>query len=81
MLSYLSLLLLAGVGLVFGNFFGAFVVPGMEALPTFKQRKDVRVEEKKAMNIRMGLTPDGETPQADNDGQRRRDALENGGGI
>lgn len=78
----ISLILLSGVGLVFGNFFGAFAVPGMEQMPTFEERKNVRMVKQREMNIRNGLTPEGKEKKAEmTDNERRTEALKNGGGV
>lgn len=76
---YLCLLLLAGVGLVFGNFFGAFSVPGMEQMPTFEQRQKVRMEAQKVTNMRNGLSSNGKPmDEEDAESEQSKEAMEYG---
>ena len=83
MKSAISLLLGAVVLLVSGQFFGWWTapIPGMERVPSYQQKKNLRESARSEKRKRMGLDDENGHSISDKDAKRRAEALKNGGGV
>ena len=87
MKSLITLILSSIVVFFCGNFFGWWKVPvpGLEGMPTYHQRRDVREAKRMERRRRVGLEDDedgeGKGKLTNKHAKRRAEALRNGGGI